>query len=72
MNRKTIEQAAKEFAEREYETNSIDRDYLHKGFYHGALYVLDRLCLLSSTHAVGKELAEYVEENSKQPCHKNE
>ena len=36
MNRETIEKAADEFAEREYETNVIDRDYLHKGFYHAA------------------------------------
>ena len=36
MNRETIEKAADEFAEREYETNGVDRDYLHKGFYHGA------------------------------------
>lgn len=36
MNRETIKKAADEFAEREYEINNDDRDYLHKGFYHGA------------------------------------
>ena len=36
MNKETIENAAWDYAEREYETNVIDRDYLHKGFYHGA------------------------------------
>lgn len=36
MEREKIEQAADEFAEREYEINGVDRDYLYKGFYHGA------------------------------------
>ena len=34
MDKETINKAAEEFAEREYETSSVDRDYLHKGFYH--------------------------------------
>lgn len=36
MNRKDIEKAANEFADREYEYNDIDRDALYKGFYWGA------------------------------------
>lgn len=36
MTKEQIEKAADEFAEREYEINYADRDYLHKGFYHGA------------------------------------
>lgn len=38
MNKETIKKAADEFANREYETSVVDRDYLHKGFYHGALW----------------------------------
>lgn len=33
---KTIEEAAREFAEREAEIGDIDRDALHKGYYRGA------------------------------------
>lgn len=36
MDKETINKAADEFANREYETSVVDRDYLHKGFYHGA------------------------------------
>lgn len=36
MERKDIEKAANEFADREYEYNDIDRDALYKGFYWGA------------------------------------
>lgn len=36
MNKETINKAAEEFSEREYETSVVDRDYFHKGFYHGA------------------------------------
>lgn len=36
MTREQIEREANEFAEREYEVNSIDRDALFKGFFHGA------------------------------------
>ena len=36
MEKEKINKAAEEFAEREYETSVVDRDYLHKGFYHGA------------------------------------
>lgn len=53
MNRETIEKAADEFAEREYETNVIDRDYLHKGFYHGAHWRIN-----SVWHDCQKELPE--------------
>ena len=38
MDKETINKAADEFADQEYETNVVDRDYLHKGFYHGALW----------------------------------
>lgn len=34
--KQTVEEAANEFADREYEISDIDRDALHKGFYHGA------------------------------------
>lgn len=50
MNRETIEKAADEFAEREYEINSVDRDYLHKGFYHGARWRIN-----SAWHDVGEK-----------------
>lgn len=36
MNREDIEKAATDFSEREYEVGDIDKDALHKGFYHGA------------------------------------
>lgn len=32
---KTIEEAAKEFADREYEIGQVDWDALYKGYYHG-------------------------------------
>lgn len=38
MNKETINKAADEFAEREYEVNDIDKYALHKGFYHGACW----------------------------------
>ena len=59
MTQKEIEKAADEFAEREYETNNDDRDYLYKGFFHGASWLADRLCSLPWPDAV-KELADYV------------
>lgn len=34
--KQTVEKAANEFADREYEISDIDRDALYKGFYHGA------------------------------------
>lgn len=71
MNRETIEKAADEFAEREYETNVIDRDYLHKGFYHGAHWRIN-----SVWHDVQKELpapdktviAEYIIDGERDYC----
>ena len=36
MTKEQIKREANEFAEREYEVNSIDRDALFKGFFHGA------------------------------------
>lgn len=59
MTQEEIEKAADEFAEREYETNSIDRDYLSKGFFHGARWLADRLCSLPWDEAV-KDLADYA------------
>ena len=41
MDKKKIERAAEEFAEREYETSVVDRDYLYKGFYHGAQWSIN-------------------------------
>lgn len=41
MNRKDIEKAANEFADREYEYNDIDRDALYKGFYWGAQWCIN-------------------------------
>lgn len=38
MTNEQIKQAATDFAEREYEISDIDKDPLHKGFYHGALW----------------------------------
>lgn len=38
MTNEQIKQAATDFAEREYEVSDIDKDPLHKGFYHGALW----------------------------------
>lgn len=43
MNKEQIKKAADEFASREYEINEIDRDYLHKGFYHGALWCINSM-----------------------------
>lgn len=36
MTQEEIKKAADEFADREYEISDIDRDALHKGFFHGA------------------------------------
>ena len=36
MNKELIKKEADEFANKEYEISDIDRDALHKGFYHGA------------------------------------
>lgn len=52
MTQEEIEKAADEFAEREYETNGVDRDYLSKGFFHGARWLADRLCSLPWDEAV--------------------
>ena len=41
MTKEQIERAANEFAEREYEVNSIDRDTLSKGFFHGAQWCIN-------------------------------
>lgn len=38
MTNEHIKQAATDFAEREYEISDTDKDSLHKGFYHGALW----------------------------------
>lgn len=53
MNKETINKAADEFAEREYEISGVDRDYLHKGFYHGARWRIN-----SVWHDAGKELPD--------------
>ena len=51
MNEETINKAADEFANREYETSVVDRDYLHKGFYHGARWRIN-----SMWHEANKEI----------------
>lgn len=59
MEREKINKAAEEFAEREYETSVVDRDYLHKGFYHGARWRIDSAWHKPS--AYGEELTRDVE-----------
>ena len=49
MTKEQIEREANEFAEREYEVNSIDRDALSKGFFHGAQW-----CINSVWHDVSE------------------
>ena len=49
MNKETIKKAADEFANREYETSVVDRDYLHKGFYHGAQWRINSVWNSCST-----------------------
>ena len=51
MDKETINKAADEFANREYETSVVDRDYLHKGFYHGAHWRIN-----SVWHEANKEI----------------
>ena len=58
MDKETINKAAEEFAEREYETSSVDRDYLHKGFYHGAQWLINNAWRETSLH--GEELKRNV------------
>lgn len=53
MNKETINKAAEEFAEREYGTSVVDRDYLHKGFYHGAQWRME-----SVWHDMGKDVPQ--------------
>lgn len=36
MKKDELKKAANDFSEREYEVGDIDKDALHKGFYHGA------------------------------------
>lgn len=51
MDKETINKAADEFANCEYETSVVDRDYLHKGFYHGAHWRIN-----SVWHEANKEI----------------
>lgn len=53
ITREDINKAADAFAEREYETSVADRDYLHKGFYHGAEWRID-----SVWHDMKKEVPQ--------------
>ena len=65
MNRETIEKAAMDYIEQHYPAYHPFKEHDINVFTQGARYVLDRLCLLSSTQAVERELAEYAEENNK-------
>lgn len=53
ITREDINKAADAFAEREYETNVVDKDYLHKGFYYGAEWRID-----SVWHDMKKEVPQ--------------
>jgi hypothetical protein len=57
MKREEIEKAATEFADREYEISDIDRDALHKGFFHGAEWRIN-----SSWHEISElpKMGEHI------------
>lgn len=63
MTREQIEKAADEFAEREYEINYADRDYLHKGFYHGAQWRINSVWYDSFSAYIPKKRAIVVLKN---------
>lgn len=70
MNKKAIEKAALDYVEQHYPAYHPFKEHDVNVFAQGAHYILDHLCRLPWNEAI-KELAEYAEENNKQPCHRN-
>ena len=67
MTKEQINKAAEDFAEREYEISTVDKDYLHKGFYHGAEWRIDTVWHKpEDVPEAGKDcLVEYVDGNGR-------
>lgn len=53
ITKELIKKTANFFSEREYEVGTIDKDALHKGFYHGAQWRID-----SVWHDMKKEVPQ--------------